>query len=291
MRIGRALVNEIEVTVVSYEGHFYDISNILDETRSTVYDLKETTVYEFLKSAHPIDGEVTLSVPLKSVNQIRDFYAFEEHAMNSRKTRGLDMIKEWYEIPIYYYTNKDALIPGDSKIKKPSFTEQLDLEVEIGIVIGKDGKNIKRENALDYIYGLTLMNDWSARDLWKSESKLNLGPSKSKDFATSIGPYITTISELLPLWNGKSFDIEVESYINGIRFSKSNMKDIYFSVGQMLEYCSMDSQVKMGDIIMTGTFPGGCIFEKAKAETKWLNKGDNIEIKSNVLGSLKNEVI
>ena len=229
--------------------------------------------------------------PVEKPGQIRDFYAFEEHAANSRKNRGLEMEPEWYNIPVYYYTSNSSLYGSMEQIPYPSFSSALDIEVEVGIIIGKDGRNIIEEDALSFIYGLTLMNDWSARDLWRKEARLNLGPSKSKDFATSIGPYITTIDEIEHLWNGHSFGINVKSFINGVKFSDSGLDQIYWSIGKILSYASMDSTVRRGDIIMTGTFPGGCIFEKYSEGKDWLRKGDTVMIKSDVLGELRNEVI
>ncbi len=229
--------------------------------------------------------------PLKKPGQIRDFYAFEEHAANSRKNRGLEMEPEWYGIPVYYYTSNSSLYGSMQEIPYPTFSSALDLEVEVGIVIGKEGRNIHEEDAFSFIYGLTLLNDWSARDLWRKEAKLNLGPSKSKDFATSIGPYITTPDEIRHLWNGHSFSINVKSFINGGKFSDSGMESIYWSIGKIISYASMDSTVRKGDIIMTGTFPGGCIFEKYREGMDWLRKGDTVTIKSDILGELRNEVI
>ena len=229
--------------------------------------------------------------PIKNPGQIRDFYAFEEHAANSRKNRGLEMEPEWYNIPAYYYTSNSSLYGSMQEIPYPSFSSAMDLEVEVGIIIGKDGRDVEEEDALSFIYGLTLMNDWSARDLWRKEARLNLGPSKSKDFATSIGPYITTTDEIEHLWNGHSFSINVKSFINGMKFSDSGLDEIYWSIGKIISYASMDSNIRKGDIIMTGTFPGGCIFEKYREGIHWLRKNDTVMIKSDVLGELRNEVI
>ncbi len=290
MKIGRILLNGSSSYAVFTDNSVYGISDFLRENKMPVYEFNTKEFEKNISEFAIIKDEYKFGVPLDNVNQVRDFYAFEEHVENSRKNRGLEMNPEWYKGPIYYYSNKDALIATGEKVHKPSFTEQLDLEVEIGIIVGKNGEDIKSKDALKYVFGLTLMNDWSARDLWRREAGLNLGPSKSKDFGTSIGPYITTTDELSHLWNGRSFDIEVSSRINGKTFSKSNMGDIYFSIGKMIEYCSMDSSIKIGDILMTGTMPGGCLFEKNDPGTEWLKRGDVIEISSDELGTLKNEV-
>ena len=290
MKIGRISYEGKDSYAVFSGKEVYDLSDFLNGNKLSIFDFNSKIFKDHISEFHQVKGEYDLLVPLKEINQVRDFYAFEEHVKNSRKNRGLEMNPFWYEIPIYYYTNKEALISGGKKIAKPDFTRQLDLEVEIGIIIGKDGKNIKSDQALEYVYGLTLMNDWSARDLWRKEATLNLGPSKSKDFATSVGPYITTKDEIMDRWNGRTFDIRVDSSINGQPFSSSNMNDMYFSIGKLIEYCAMDSYLKRGDILMTGTMAGGCLFEKDDPETRWLQKGDVVEIRSETLGILKNEV-
>ncbi|MGP6220218.1 fumarylacetoacetate hydrolase family protein [Caldiplasma sukawensis] len=285
MRIGRGFYKNREI-FFSYEyGNYFDITE-------NVYLNGYYGITREFNDEIKIDGTLEKFLPpMPVVNQIRDCYAFEEHVRNSRKARGLDMDPTWYKFPVYYYTNKDKLLGNMEKLEYPYFTKCLDLEVEIGIIIGKNGSNIKKEEALKYIYGLTLMNDWSARDVWKDEAKLNLGPSKSKDFATSIGPYVTTVDTIMDLWNGKTFNINVESYINGKKFSSSNMESMYWSIGELIEYISMDSRILRGDVIMTGTLPGGCIFERNPNDEDYLKKGDVVRIKSNVLGELENEVI
>ncbi|MCL4345579.1 MAG: fumarylacetoacetate hydrolase family protein [Candidatus Thermoplasmatota archaeon] len=229
--------------------------------------------------------------PMERTGQIRDFYAFEEHATNSRKTRGLEMLREWYETPVYYYTSNSSLYGSGMQVPYPEFTSKLDLEVEVGMIISRDGRNIREEDGINYIGGLVLMNDWSARDKWIPESRLNLGPSKSKDFATSIGPYITPLGDIMDLYDGRSFDIQVRSTINGEPFSDSNMREIYWPVGKLVSYASLESNLREGDIIMTGTFPGGCKFERQTGDTGWLERGDRVEIFADKLGKLVNVVV
>lgn len=280
-------------------GSFGDqIKKFIFDERS-FYSLENVpySIIELLQGKYEINYDQKLEAPdyflppLGNVGQIRDFYAFEEHVMNSRKTRGLQMLKEWYEIPVYYYTSNSSLYGSGMGVPYPKFTRKLDLEVEIGFIIGKDGRNIDEKDAMDYICGITLMNDWSARDFWIPESKLNLGPSKSKDFATSIGPYITPIGDIANLYDGKSFDIRVRSEINGEPFSDSNLKDIYWPISKLVSYASLESNLRKGDILMTGTLPGGSKFERQVDDGDWIKKGDKVEIVSEELGKLQNEVI
>ncbi len=294
MKIGFGRNAKTSFPFASNNGVYYDITDLMKFHGGDLLEIPIPVINENIESGklRVIQDEFKKSVPLDRINQIRDFYAFEQHVRNSRKNRGLDMIDEWFQTPIYYFTNKDCLIPADATLRKPYFTEKLDLEVEIGIVIGTSGRDINAADAMSHVYGLTLMNDWSARDIWvQTESKLNLGPSKSKDFATSMGPYITTLDEISGLWNGRSFDIRVRSYINDENFSDSNMNQMHWSIPQLIEYCSMGTELKSGDILMTGTLPGGCIFEKGEGSRPWINSGDSVEIRSEVLGDLKNLVI
>ncbi len=280
--------------IASFEGKvkkfIYDGNNFFDAS-----DRKEDTIELLnLKDNGGMDrlGDPEFFMPpLDSPGQIRDFYAFEEHAKNSRKTRGLEMLKEWYEIPVYYYTSNSSLYGSKMDVPYPSFTRRMDLEVELGFIIGKNGRNIRKEDALEFIAGVTIMNDWSARDIWITESKLNLGPSKSKDFATSMGPYITPIEEIMNFYDGKSFNIRVRSYINGQPFSDSNLNQIYWSIAELISHASMESNLRRGDVIMTGTFPGGCKFERNNGDQDWIKKGDLVRIESESIGVLENRVI
>ena len=180
-----------------------------------------------------------LLVPLPKVTSIRDFYTFEDHVRKARERRGLGMAKEWYEVPAYYYSGTSMIYPSGSSVPYPAFTSELDYEMEIAAVIGKDGINIRKEEATSHIMGLMLANDWSARDLQRKEMAIGLGPSKSKDFATSLGPYITTIDELEEFRESDDrFDIPVEAYVNGKRYSGGNVRDMHW-LGKYLQEVSI----------------------------------------------------
>ncbi len=233
-----------------------------------------------------------LLVPVPGVTSIRDFYSFEEHVRKARARRGLDMVPEWYDIPAYYYSSTSMLYPSGSTIPYPSFTSELDYEMEVAAVIGKEGINIRREDALSHVLGITLANDWSARDLQRKEMKIGLGPSKSKDFATSLGPYLTTLDELDDSKESDDrFDIAVEGYVNGKKYSAGNVKDMHWSFSELIEYASKGTRLRKGDVIMSGTVSTGCILELGPEEYGWLKRGDVVSIKSPILGELTNEVV
>jgi fumarylacetoacetate (FAA) hydrolase len=233
-----------------------------------------------------------LLVPLPKVTSIRDFYTFEDHVRKARERRGLGMAKEWYEVPAYYYSGTSMIYPSGSSVPYPAFTSELDYEMEIAAVVGREGINIRKEEATSHIMGLMLANDWSARDIQRKEMAIGLGPSKSKDFATSLGPYITTIDELEEFRESDDrFDIPVEAYVNGKRYSGGNVRDMHWSFAELVEYASKGNRLRKGDVIMSGTVSTGCILASGPEEYGWLKKGDVVSIRSPVLGELTNEVV
>lgn len=262
----------------------------LDET-TKFYDVNKTD----LGGREPLSlssGKKDILVPVPKVTSIRDFYSFEEHVRKARARRGLGMVEEWYQFPAYYYSGTSMIFSSGSSIPYPTFTSELDYEMEIAAVIGREGINIRREDAISHIFGFMLANDWTARDLQRKEMKVGLGPSKSKDFATSLGPYLVTMEELEDFReSGDRFDIPVEAYVNGKRYSSGNVRDMHFTFPELVEYASKGTRLRRGDIIMSGTVSTGCILELGPEELGWLKKGDVVSIRSPVLGELTNEVI
>ncbi len=255
------------------------------------YDISDASI-EGKKPLQMAFRNSDLLVPLPKVTSIRDFYTFEDHVRKARERRGLGMAKEWYEIPAYYYSGTSMIYPSGSSVPYPTFTSELDYEMEVAAVVGREGINIRKEEATSHIMGLMLANDWSARDLQRKEMAIGLGPSKSKDFATSLGPYITTMDELEEFRESDDrFDIPVEAYVNGKRYSAGNVRDMHWSFAELVEYASKGNRLRKGDVIMSGTVSTGCILELGPEEYGWLKKGDVVSIRSPVLGELTNEVV
>jgi 2-keto-4-pentenoate hydratase/2-oxohepta-3-ene-1,7-dioic acid hydratase in catechol pathway len=242
------------------------------------------------KGAYPFN-EVRLIAPLPNPKSFRDFYAFEQHVKSARENRGLKMIPEWYQIPVFYFSNHLAFKGPEDKISKPIECNWLDYELEIACIIGKQGRDITAEEAEDYIFGYCILNDWSARDLQRQEMKVGLGPAKGKDFATSIGPWIISKDEMEPLRLGKGYDISMKARINGILLSEGNMKDIYYSFGEMVERASAGVTLYPGEIIGSGTVGTGCILELGTEVHRWLQPGDEVEMEIDILGVLKNSIV
>jgi 2-keto-4-pentenoate hydratase/2-oxohepta-3-ene-1,7-dioic acid hydratase in catechol pathway len=236
-------------------------------------------------------NEINLIAPLPNPKSFRDFYAFEQHVKSARENRGLKMIPEWYQIPVFYFSNHLAIKGPEDKISKPIECNWLDYELEVACIIGKQGRNITAEEAEEYIFGYCILNDWSARDLQRQEMKVGLGPAKGKDFATSIGPWIISKDEMEPLRLGKGYDISMKARINGILLSEGNMKDIYYSFGEMVERASAGVTLYPGEIIGSGTVGTGCILELGTEVHRWLQPGDEVEMEIDILGVLKNSIV
>lgn len=242
------------------------------------------------KGVYPIH-DVRLIAPLPVPRSFRDFYAFEQHVKSARENRGLQMIPEWYQIPVFYFSNHLAIKGPEDTIPMPIDSNWLDYELEMACVIGKQGRNISAKDADKYIFGYCILNDWSARDLQRHEMKVGLGPAKGKDFATSIGPWIITKDELEYHRSGKGFDLSMKAKVNGVLLSEGNMKDIYYSFAEMIERASAGVTLFPGEIIGSGTVGTGCILELGTEVHRWLLPGDVIELEIDKLGVLKNSII
>ena len=241
-------------------------------------------------------SQVKLLSPMRRPNSLRDAYAFRKHVEAGRKGRGLPMIKEFDLFPVYYYSNHSAIYgPGNIFFHKDHFN-RLDFELELAIVIAKEGKNIKIENADDYIFGFMIMNDWSARSIQKSEMKLNLGPAKGKDFATSLGPYIITKDKLknntVYTENGNQYNLKMEAFINNKKVSEDNSANMNWTFAQIISHISKGTTLYPGDVIGSGTCATGCLLEinLTNKTDNWLKLNDVVKLKIEHLGSLENKI-
>ena len=223
---------------------------------------------------------------------IRDFYAFEQHVKTANDNRGRSVPSAWYEIPVFYFTNHTAIYGTDSIVPYPKKSNALDYELEVACVISKAGKDIQAEDAEDYIFGYTIYNDWSARDVQKQEMSVGLGPAKGKDFAQSFGPYLVTPDELADRHMGRPgvYDLEMVARVNGEERSRGNWKDLHWSFGQMIERASDGVMLHVGDVIGSGTVGTGCLLEVTRAQGPWLQPGDVVELEIERLGVLRNTV-
>ncbi len=212
---------------------------------------------------HPLPlASVTLLAPVPEPPSIRDFYAFEAHVATARATRGLEMEPDWYELPVFYFTNPAAVIGPGEMVHAPPGCAELDYELEVAAVIGYSLHDATAEDAFDAIAGFTVMNDWSARDLQRREMRLGLGPSKGKDFATSLGPILVTPDELPGGRDGRPA-AAMTARVDGVEWSRGELGDLHFSWAQLVAHASAGTVLRPGDVIGSGTVGTGCILELA----------------------------
>jgi len=236
--------------------------------------------------------EARLHAPISRPTTLRDAYAFESHVKTASANRGREVPEEWYKYPIFYFTNPANIYGPDDDIPYPAYTQALDYELEIAAVIGKPGRDIRLEDAPSHIFGYTIFNDWSARDIQREEMKVGLGPAKGKDFASSLGPCIITTEELVDKTVGRPgvYDLVMCGRVNGTERSRGNFKDIFWSFGEILARASDSVTLLPGDVIGSGTVGTGCLLELTKAKGPWLQKGDVVELEIERIGILRNKV-
>src|SRR5688572_27223497 len=251
-------------------------------------------------------SELQLLAPVPFPTSCRDGYAFRQHVAAARRNRKVDMIAEFDQYPIFYFTNHHS-IQGPGEVScMPDHFEKLDFELEAAIVICKQGKNIKASEADDYIGGLMIMNDLSARRLQMEEMLLNLGPAKGKDFATTVGPYLISLDELeeflVPAKEGhvgKSWNLKMTCKVNGVQVSEGNLSDMDWTFAEIIERASYGVDLFPGDIIGSGTVGTGCFLElngtgklnDANYQEQWLQDGDVVEMEIDQLGVLSNTIV
>ncbi|MGH1523947.1 fumarylacetoacetate hydrolase family protein [Leifsonia sp. L25] len=250
--------------------------------------------------AHGEDGtalaDVRLLAPLAPA-AIRDFVAFEEHVEGvSASVDGTsEVVPEWYQAPTFYFTNPHTVL-GPGEAVRPPVTARLDFELEVAAVIGGvpglDGANLTPEDAASAIFGYTVMNDWSARDLQSREMKVRLGPVKGKDFGTSLGPWIVTADELEPYLDGDGFlAVRAEVFVNDERIGHDLVSNMGWPFPELIAYASRNSRVVPGDVLGSGTIGnGGCLGElwgrRGELAPPPLAEGDTVRMVVEGIGEL-----
>jgi 2-keto-4-pentenoate hydratase/2-oxohepta-3-ene-1,7-dioic acid hydratase in catechol pathway len=226
-------------------------------------------------------GTVRLLAPLPRPPSLRDFLAFEVHTRAGFARRDEPIPEAWYTMPVYYKGNHRSIVGPDADVRWPAYTERLDYELELACVIGRPGRDLSADDAGRYIAGYTAMNDWSARDIQRSEMTVRLGPAKGKDFATSLGPCLVTPDELDPR------NLRMIARVNGEVWSDGNAGTSRWTFPQMIAHVSRDEDVFAGDVLGSGTVGGGCGLEL----DRWLAPGDVVELEIEGIGVLRNRVV
>ncbi|MEE9274390.1 MAG: fumarylacetoacetate hydrolase family protein [bacterium] len=225
--------------------------------------------------------EVRLLAPVPRPVTFRDFLTFEEHKAAGARRRNTTVDPLWYEMPTCYKGNRLTILGPEEDLPWPSYTEKLDYELEIGMFIGKRGKNIPEAEGMDHVFGFTVLTDFSARDIQMEEMKLWLGPHKGKDFGTAIGPCLVTKDEFDP---GNAVMV---ARVNGEEWSRGNAGDMHFSWGRVIEHASMEEELLPGELFGSGTVGTGCGADLGK----WIQPGDVLELEIEGIGVLRNRIV
>ncbi len=250
--------------------------------------------------------DLQLLAPVPLPTSCRDGYAFRQHVAAARRNRKVEMIPEFDQYPIFYFTNHHS-IQGPGEVKcMPDHLEKLDFELEVAIVICKQGRNIRAEDADEYIGGLMIMNDFSARRLQMEEMLLNLGPAKGKDFSTAIGPWLVTLDELVEYivpakenHVGLNWNLNMKCVVNGVQVSSGNVSEMDWTFAEIIERASYGADLYPGDVIGSGTVGTGCFLElngtgklnDPNYSEQWLQEGDTVEMEIDGLGKLSNTIV
>ncbi len=277
-----------------------DVIDMAKEFNQRVIDGK-------VKTAKPKQiSDLTIMAPVPHPSSCRDGYAFRQHVAAARRNRKVEMIAEFDQYPIFYFTNHQAIQGSGDIICMPDHFKKLDFELESAIVVCKQGRNITAEEADSYIGGYMIMNDISARTLQMEEMLLNLGPAKGKDFCTVIGPMLVTADELeqykipaKPNHVGNNFNLDMKCWVNGKLVSQGNMGDMDWTYAEILERCAYGVDIHPGDVIGSGTVGTGCFLElngtgklnDPNYQEQWLQEGDVVEMEITGLGKISNTIV
>lgn len=206
------------------------------------------------------------------------------------------MVPEWYDAPVFYFSNVAGIVGHGATVRKPPDTNELDFELEWGVVIGTEGGDIPVGEADRYVAGFTVINDWSARDIQRHEMKVGLGPAKGKDFATSVGPSLVTPDALEPFLlpdqsRGRQYDLAMTAHVNGREVSRGSTASMRWTWAELIHAASRSTVLRPGDLLGSGTVGTGCITEFAEGTFPWLQAGDTVRLEVQGIGVLENTVV
>ncbi|MCU0387602.1 MAG: fumarylacetoacetate hydrolase family protein [Chitinophagaceae bacterium] len=320
MKLATHLINQHEQLAIYHDGRLYNMDTLHPELPNTmgmflnywdeVFDIAwkaDQAIKEgAISKARGIPlTDAHLLAPVPFPTSCRDGYAFRQHVAAARRNRKVPMIPEFDQYPIFYFTNHNAISGPGPVHCMPDHFEKLDFELECAVVICRYGRNITAAEADQYIGGLMIMNDLSARRLQMEEMLLNLGPAKGKDFSTTIGPWLVTLDELeefeIPAkegHTGKNWNLRMQCRVNGVQVSDGNVGDMDWTFAEIIERASYGVTLHPGDVIGSGTVGTGCFLElngTGKLENpdyveQWLQPGDVVEMEIDGLGVLSNTI-
>jgi 2-keto-4-pentenoate hydratase/2-oxohepta-3-ene-1,7-dioic acid hydratase in catechol pathway len=276
-----------------------DVAYLLPTSLAHVIDLgldRALEVGEQARHGEPVPyAAADLQLPYQPPS-VRDFVTFESHVEGVRRSidNAVGVPEAWYDAPTFYFTNPHALYGPGQPITRPPTCRALDFELEVACVVGSTLRSASEEEAADAIFGYTILNDWSARDIQSREMQVGLGPAKGKDFATSFGPWIVTADELAPRSDGR-LDLECRVFVNGVPIGQDRLSHMNWTFPEMVVHASRDSVVVAGDLLASGTTGGGgCLAElwgRNGAQTPPpLEPGDEVRMEVEGIGTLVGNV-
>lgn len=243
----------------------------------------------------PIE-DATLMAPVEP-RAMRDFLVFEAHIAGMKKKEAGDgsVPSQWYEAPAFLFMNPWSVLPSGADIPMPPFTQRLDFELEVGMIVKHTVRDVPIEEAAEHIAGFCILNDWSSRDIQGNEMRVGLGPSKGKDFANTLGPWLTTPDELEPYREGDRYALEMSVTVNGEVIGTDNLRNMSWSFEEMLVHASRDAWVGAGDVLATGTSSQGALAERwartGELVPPPLQVGDVVTMTVEGLGTVHNRIV
>lgn len=282
--------------VAAAEGDWIELAGVIGRPVSRLEDalpwlMAHETNLKGGKGRRYRENEFGFLSPVLRPPAFRDFYAFEQHVKTARARRGLEVPAAWYEVPVFYFSNHNALIGHETAVRAPAGCAELDYELELGVVIGRGGRDITPERAWDHVFGFTIIDDLSARDLQRKEMSVGLGPAKGKDFATAVGPWLVAKTEFADRIEGGRLTLEMSARVNGRELSRGNVATLHHAIPRLIAHAARDVELFPGDLIGTGTVGTGCILELGPENTGgWLKPGDVVELEVERIGVLRTRV-
>ncbi|KSU70009.1 2-keto-4-pentenoate hydratase/2-oxohepta-3-ene-1,7-dioic acid hydratase (catechol pathway) [Pseudarthrobacter enclensis] len=244
----------------------------------------------FLESAHAaLAAADDASTPIEQVEwraaidppMIRDGLTFATHIENYFGTVNAIPPRAIYERPGYFKGSTATVYGPEQTIPFPDISQKLDYELEIGYVIGRSGRNLTPDEAMDHVFGVTIFSDWSLRDVQSLESSVGMGPQHSKDFAFSFGPWITTLDEIESIEG-----LRGQVRVNGEVRSNTKIENFVYTPEELVAFVSVFDGLQAGDIIGSGTMGFGAGVEIGR----FLELGDVVELELEGVGVLRNTI-
>jgi 2-keto-4-pentenoate hydratase/2-oxohepta-3-ene-1,7-dioic acid hydratase in catechol pathway len=238
--------------------------------------------------------DVRLEAPLPRPPSVRDSLGFLDHLRGCYKALGrpTDLPDAWFQTPAFYFANVASIVGPHDDVPVAPGCAMFDFELEVGAVVGRGGRDLHPDDAERHIAGYTLFNDWSARDIQMRDMAQGIGMGKSKDSAITLGPALVTVDELEPYRGERGPAFEVAAAVNGTEIARGSLSAMDWSFGEVLAFLSRGTELRPGDVIGSGTVPGGCLLEHVDTAdpadfTGWLAPGDEVSFSAEALGETR----